>query len=122
MSRRRPAPAPRKRVKVVDAVSLLGIEARTVRDMAQRGEIPGAAKPRGVWTFDLALLEQFTQDCERAACQRASEGRRLREVVSGEAKPSTAGFRPQVETSSGRCAQVILRLRAAAARRNVSAR
>jgi hypothetical protein len=58
MNRQRPSIG-RLRVKIAQAVALLGLEARTVRDMAQRGEVPGAAKPRGIWTFDLAALEQF---------------------------------------------------------------
>ena len=53
------------------AVSRLGVEPRTIRDMAVAGEIPGAAKFRGVWSFDIALLDSFVSDKERETCQNS---------------------------------------------------
>jgi hypothetical protein len=112
----------RKRIKTARAVSILGLEARTGRDMALRGEIPGAAKPRGIWTFDLALLEAYNADRERIACQKASEGRRLQGVVSGATISSMAGFKPAAPTSNGRYAQTIQALRKLAGQRSAPAR
>jgi hypothetical protein len=119
MSRRAAPDLPKKRVKTAWAASILGIEARTVRDMAQRGEIPGAAKLRSIWTFDLVLLEQFNSECERAACQNA---RRHQRVVSGVTGCSMAAFKPAAATSNGRYAQTIQSLRLLAAQRNAAGR
>jgi hypothetical protein len=110
---------PRKRVKTARAVSLVGIDARTLRDMAQRGEIPGAAKFRSIWTFDLVLLEQFISERERVACENA---RRHQRVVSGGTVSSMAAFKPAAATSSGRYAQTIQSLRLLVAQRSGNAR
>jgi hypothetical protein len=56
---------------LVIGVSRLGVEPRTIRDMAVAGEIPGAAKFRGVWSFDIALLDSFVSDKERETCQNS---------------------------------------------------
>jgi hypothetical protein len=111
----------RKRVKIAQAVSILGLEARTVRDMASAGEIPGAAKPRGIWTFDAALLDQFNQEREIAACRSAAGGRKPQKAVSGGTACSTAGYRPGAATSNGHYEQTILKLRRAAARPSATA-
>src|SRR4051794_3157957 len=116
--RRRPPESPRTRVKIARAVSILGLEPRTVRDMALRGEIPGAAKPRGIWTFDLALLEKYNREREAAVCQNA----RHLKAVSGGTACSMAAFRPGAATTSGHYEQTIQRLHEAAAKRNVTAR
>ncbi|WP_367184944.1 helix-turn-helix domain-containing protein [uncultured Bradyrhizobium sp.] len=68
---RAPASPERQRVKIAEAVSILGLEARTIRDMAARGQISGAAKPRGIWTFDRDGLQQYLRDCEAEVQQRA---------------------------------------------------
>ena len=107
----------RRRCKIDGAVSRLGLEARTVRDMAAAGEIPGAAKPRGVWTFDIALLDAFVSEKEREACQNATHARPLK-AASGGTAFSTAGFRPAAKTSNGHYAQTIQKLRQAAGRPN----
>ena len=44
----------RSRCKIDGAVARLGLEARTVRNMAAAGDIPGAAKFGDTWTFDVA--------------------------------------------------------------------
>jgi hypothetical protein len=86
--------------------------------MAMRGEIPGAAKPRGIWTFDLVRLEKFNRDHEAAICQNA----RHQKAVSGGMACSTGAFRPGAATSNGRYAQTIQALRKLAAQRSASAR
>jgi hypothetical protein len=107
----------RKRCKMSGAVSRLAEEPRTIRDMAARGEIPGAAKMRGVWSFDIALLDAFVSDKERQTWQSASHARPLRDV-SGGTVSSMGAYRPQAATSNGHYGQTIQRLRQAAARRN----
>ncbi|WP_036010563.1 helix-turn-helix domain-containing protein [Bradyrhizobium yuanmingense] len=119
MTRQHP---PRKRVKIAQAVSILGLEPRTVRDMAARGEIPGAAKPRGIWTFDAALLDQYNQARETEICQRANEAGKLQRVVSGAVTSSTAAFRSAAKTSNGHYGQTIQKLRRLAAERSGTAR
>ncbi|MDA9521673.1 hypothetical protein XI06_15315 [Bradyrhizobium sp. CCBAU 11434] len=114
-------PPPAERVKVAYAVALLGLEARTVRDMAQRGEIPGAAKPRGIWTFDLALLQDYQRACEEAACQRARD-LKPRRAVSGVVTSSMAASRSAARTSNGHYGQTIQKLRQLAAARSATAR
>jgi hypothetical protein len=99
------------------AVSRLAEEPRTIRDMAARGEIPGAAKLRGVWSFDIILLDAFVAEKERQTCQNASHARPL-PAVSGEMAFSTAGYRPAATTSSGHYEQTIRKLRQAVERRN----
>lgn len=111
---------PRKRVKIAMAVSILGLEARTVRDMATRGEIPGAAKPRGIWTFDAALLDDYNRERETAACQNARNHLRLPRAASGVTASSTAGFKPAASTSNGHYGQTIQKLRQAAAKQNAT--
>ena len=83
-------------VTIAAAYSATSSELTT--NMAQRGEIPGASKPRGIWTFDLALLEQFNRDCEAAACQKGASVRRLQRGASGAVTRSTAGFRSPAAT------------------------
>lgn len=111
----------RKRCKMAGAISRLAEEARTIRDMAARGEIPGAAKMRGVWSFDIAKLDELVSERERAACQRALDARPRRAVSGGMAR-STAGFKPQAATSSGHYGQTIQRLRQAAGKQSATAR
>lgn len=57
----------RERVRVDDAAAILGISGRTVQALAARGEIPGAAKIGGLWTFDEAALRLWIR--EKATCQ-----------------------------------------------------
>lgn len=110
----------KRRCKMDGAVSRLAEEPRTIRDMASRGDIPGAAKLRGVWSFDIALLDAFVSDKEKQTCQNALHARPLRDA-SGATGRSTAGFKPQAATSSGHYGQTIQRLRLAAGRPNGTA-
>lgn len=111
MSRRKTVE--RKRCKMEGAVSRLAEAERTIRDMAARGEIPGAAKLRGVWSFDIALLDAFVAEKEKQTCQNAHHARLLRDA-SGATGRSTGGFKPQAATSNGHYGQIIQKLRLAA--------
>ena len=79
---------PPERGSVQDAASIFGKHPRTVRSMASRGKIPGAAKIEGTWTFNLEALRTFVSSKERELLQDAKHQR----VVSGGAKCSGAGF------------------------------
>jgi hypothetical protein len=96
----------RKRTNMSGAVMRLAESPRTIRDMAARGEIPGAAKIRGTWSFDIASLEALVAEKEREICQNSVKPHR---VVSGARASSTAAYRPAAQTSSGHYALTITR-------------
>jgi hypothetical protein len=103
----------RERIRIATAVAILGVPERTVRDLALRGEIPGAAKIGGRWTFDLARLREYIRHREAATCQSA----RPQRAHSGVATSFGVVRRSADRTSSGRYGQTIQRLRNAAARK-----
>lgn len=106
----------RNRCKIAGAVARLGLEPRTVRDMATAGEIPGAAKFRGTWTFDVALLDAFVSEKERETCQNS---RRPQGVVTGGTAFSMAAFNfPTARTIDGHYKQTIQKLRETAAKKS----
>jgi hypothetical protein len=107
-----------RRCKMAVAVEILGESARTIRNKAAAGEIPGAAKIFGTWTFDEALLHAFVAEKEREICR---SGARPRPAVTGAKAFCGAGYRPAVRTSDGHFAQTIQKLRQTAARRNAGA-
>jgi hypothetical protein len=58
-----------------DAVAhILGVSKRTVQEMSLRGELPGAARIGGVWTFDGERLAAFVKRRERDAERPAALG------------------------------------------------
>lgn len=103
------------RCKIDGAVEILGGTARTIRHQAQAGKIPGAAKPFGEWTFDVAMLRAFLAQKEKEACQ--ASGKPQRAAIGAKAS-SGAEFKPAARTSGGHYAQTIQRLRLSAAQRN----
>lgn len=71
--RKRPSPA-NERCAVEQAAAIIGLPMQTVRHMAARGEIPGAAK-FGRWTFDILKLRKLVEDRERASWLSADQKR-----------------------------------------------
>lgn len=57
-----------ERCKIRQAAEITGLDIRTLQEKAARGEIPGAEKPFGRWTFDIAKLRQL----RGRPCQRGS--------------------------------------------------
>jgi excisionase family DNA binding protein len=51
----------RERIRANEAAAILGIQLRTVQAMAARGELPGAAKIGGSWTFNEAVLREWVR-------------------------------------------------------------
>lgn len=51
-----------ERIRVVKAASILGINSRTVQSLAMRGELPGAAKIGGLWTFSESALRKWIEE------------------------------------------------------------
>jgi integrase/recombinase XerD len=103
-----------ERCSVAQAATILGTPERTVQDMAARGELPGAAKFRRRWTFDLEKLRRHVRQKERLSWQT---GEKLHLDATGAAMPSGAGLRSMAGKSDGRFIQVIQRLRGQGARR-----
>jgi hypothetical protein len=108
---------PPERGSIHDAASILGKHPRTVRSMAGRGKVPGAAKIEGTWTFNIETLRDFVSSKERELWQSV----RPQRAVSGGAKCSGAGFRPAVATSSGHYGQTIQGLLQVAAKSTMPA-
>jgi len=48
-----------ERCKIREASLITGLDIRTLQEKAARGEIPGAEKPFGRWTFDIAALRRL---------------------------------------------------------------
>lgn len=48
-----------ERVRIREASLITGLDIRTLQEKSARGEIPGAEKPFGRWTFDVAKLRQL---------------------------------------------------------------
>lgn len=57
-----------ERIRARAAADILGIETRTVQALAARGDLPGAAKIGGLWTFDEAALRNWIR--ERTICPK----------------------------------------------------
>lgn len=60
-----------ERVQVDAVVQKTGLAKRTIQKMAQRGDIPGAAKLGSTWTFDRIKLARWIRNKERE-CQITS--------------------------------------------------
>ena len=98
-----------ERIVIEDAVAILGLSGRMIQEMAQRGEIPGAAKFGRRWTFDVAKLRAMIADREQETWQRSYE--RRRPVVTGAATRSGVVSASRAVSSAGRFTQTIRRLR-----------
>lgn len=55
------------RIQSRAAATILGVSQRTVQSMATAGELPGAARIGGTWTFDSEKLTAFVKQRERDA-------------------------------------------------------
>lgn len=85
---------PPERLRINEAALKTGLAKRTIQKMAQRGEIPGAAKLGTVWTFNRHKLARWINDAERrcaAACgfrqpDWSSEVNALREKIRARRK------------------------------------
>lgn len=55
------------RIQSAAAARILGVSRRSVQGLALRGELPGAARIGGVWTFDAERLTAFVTQRERDA-------------------------------------------------------
>ena len=104
--------AARERGTIDDAVAILRVCNRTVRQLALRAELPGAAKIGRRWTFNLVRLREYVKQKEMESCQGAKHPRGR----SGAVRSSGGGFKPKVATSDGRYARTIQSLRSRGAK------
>ncbi|MEN6538746.1 MAG: GIY-YIG nuclease family protein, partial [Mizugakiibacter sp.] len=58
-----------ERIRADAAAGILGVEVRTVQALAARGEVPGAAKIGGLWTFDESALRSFRLELDELKAQ-----------------------------------------------------
>jgi hypothetical protein len=98
-----------ERIVIEDAMAILGLSGRMIQELAQRGEIPGAAKFGRRWTFDVVKLRAMIADKEREIWQRSYE--RRRPVVTGAATRFGVVSASKAASSAGRFTQTIRRLR-----------
>ena len=96
---------PAERGTTIEAAAILGLKPRKLQAMAQRGEIPGAAKLGRQWTYDLAKLRRFVEQQEKVtACQRSAKPR---PDAIGAAEFYGRKFRSAGGASGGRLRQMI---------------
>jgi hypothetical protein len=66
--------APLPRIQSATAARILGVSRRSVQGLALRGELPGAARIGGVWTFDAERLATFIKQRECDAERSSTSG------------------------------------------------
>ena len=95
-----------ERIRVDAAARILGVEVRTVQALAARGEVPGAAKIGGLWTFDESALRSWIK--ERTQCPK---NLRPLNTAIGEGKRYGRDLPLQAEKSAKACEQALRELR-----------
>lgn len=73
-----------ERCKTRQAAEITGLDIRTLQEKAARGEIPGAEKPFGRWTFDVAALRRLKgrRPCAVSIRETGYSGRVSRSAAS----------------------------------------
>ncbi len=77
MTRSRPKHKPTptaERCRIDVALRITGLGQRQMQAMSARGEIPGAAKLGGTWTYDIRKLRQWVKEKETETCRAISTG------------------------------------------------
>jgi excisionase family DNA binding protein len=96
-----------ERVNVERAGQILGLHPRTVQKMAQRGELPGAARFGRRWTFNEDKLRSYVRHKERETWH----AQKHRPDVTGARTFSGAASKSKAAKSDGRFTRIIQRLR-----------
>jgi hypothetical protein len=76
-----------ERCRIREASLITGLDIRTLQEKAANGEIPGAEKPFGRWTFDVAKLRQLRSKGRQ--CAVSIKGMGFTGRVSGFADTNT---------------------------------
>jgi excisionase family DNA binding protein len=108
----RVAPGKAERVNSERAGQILGLHPRTVQKMAQRGEIPGAAKIGRRWTFNEDKLRSFVRQKERETWH----AQKHQPDVTGARIFSGAAPKSKAKKYDGPYTRIIQQLRDSAAR------
>ncbi len=61
-----------ERIQSPRAAEITGLSQRSIQDMAARGELPGAARLGGRWTFDELALRRWIKQQETVACRQTT--------------------------------------------------
>ena len=96
-----------ERVKIERAGQILGLQPRTVQKMAQRGELPGAAKLGRRWTFNEDKLRSYVRHKVRETWHVPNH----LPDVTGARMSSGAASKSKVAKSDGRYARIMQQLR-----------
>lgn len=107
----------RERGTIAEACAIIGYSVRTVQSMAARGEIPGAAKPKRKWTFDLAVLRRWIKQEEGKRWE--NDGHPKTRTGAG----ASCGVAPRspAKNTGGAYARAMERLQRAGSKRSASA-
>src|SRR5690606_19537578 len=95
-----------ERIRLRKAAEILGGNERTVQALALRGDLPGAVKIGGLWTFDEAALRNYIK--ERTQCPR---DRKPLNTPTGEAKSYGRASPLQARNSEKAWQQTLQKLR-----------
>jgi hypothetical protein len=108
-----------ERIKMARARAIVGLDERVMQQMAEKGEIPGAIKIRGVWTFDEAKLRIWLADLEKQQCEsrRKVAAAKPHRTRSGTATRSMAASGSRASSGDGRYEQAMSSLLAQPSRR-----
>ena len=110
---------PPERIKMARARAIVGLDERVMQLMAEAGEIPGAIKIRGVWTFDETRLRNWVAELEAEQCEsrKRAAAARPRRTRNGVATRSTVVSGSRANSSDGRYEQAMSSLLAKSSRR-----
>src|SRR5581483_10614507 len=98
------SPLARPRVRMARAIEILGLAVRRVQQKAERGELPGAIKIDGLWTFDEGKLFALLADLEQQQCATREAVKAERQRGPRKSRPSRTrtGAVPGTRKPSGR--------------------
>ena len=109
-----------ERIRAPQVARITGLSARSIQEMAQRGDIPSAAKLGKVWTFDEVAVRAWVKSKEQTACRKTAEcGQmpdRTTETFNGGAESPMAASRSTARSAVEAYEQRILRKLAAGSR------
>jgi excisionase family DNA binding protein len=112
-----PQPKPKRvrdpeRINIERAGQILGLQPRTIQKMAQRGELPGAARIGRLWTFNEDKLRGYVRHKERETWHAPNH----QPAVTGARTFSGAASKSGAAKSDGRFTQIMQQLRGNAAK------
>jgi cytochrome oxidase assembly protein ShyY1 len=118
----RPLPIKPERINSARARGIAGVSERKMQKKSERGQIPGAIKIDGLWTYDEAKLRAWLNDREKHQCQqrKAAANAKPRGIASGVATPSMAASGSKANSAGGRYALAMSTLLSKSSRRTSS--